>query len=92
MPEMITAAAIKYHMPNGVTRLATGRRHQEIDNEFLSACISHGWGRIQLREYGFLTTKGRFLNRIEAMTFAREHGQLKNTNVTRAELNSEDLW
>lgn len=46
---------------------------------------------IENYEEGLLTESGRFLSRKEAMTLARENGQLRRPTY-RAELNSEDLW
>lgn len=40
---------------------------------------------------GFYTADGKFLNRVDALKYAKEHNQLINPNA-KYELFSEDLW
>ena len=41
---------------------------------------------------GFITSELRFLNRVEAMDFAKSNGQLIGSPFQEKELFSEDLW
>ena len=41
---------------------------------------------------GFITDKGKFLNRIEAEQHARKCGQLTKKTIVGGEVTSEDLW
>jgi hypothetical protein len=79
---MIIQSAIK---KNGV--VWTGRRHSDI---FLQVKES-GLPRETLHNavQGFITDKGKFLNRYQAARYAFKHGQIKNKIEL---LISEDLW
>ncbi|MEG1233857.1 MAG: hypothetical protein RSE18_08460 [Acinetobacter sp.] len=41
---------------------------------------------------GFITSELNFLNRREAMVFAKQNGQIKDDTFQEHELFSEDLW
>lgn len=48
---------------------------------------------IHIGEQGFLTSTGRFVNRVEAKHLAIAAGQLRDTSTYgKAELFSEDVW
>ena len=48
--------------------------------------------RDQTREVqGFMTTRGRFVDRVEAMKIAKEANQLRNPYSTKTELDSYDI-
>lgn len=82
--ERIICAGVQ--LPSGT--LSLGRRHAEC----MGAAIASGEvERVTQDMQGFLTSEGRFVNRIEAMELARDAGQLIG-NTTRNYLMSEDLW
>lgn len=91
MAEMITSAAVEFHLQGGFVHLCTGARHAQIKDEFNSMRIRQGMRPVASSVEGFVTDQGRFLDRKEAMKLARENHQLKR-QTDRVELNSEDLW
>ena len=48
--------------------------------------------KYKVLEDGFITTDGTFVNRIEALKIAREHGQLRQDSENKMKLFSEDLY
>lgn len=57
--------------------------------------LEHDKLRVSFNRYsiqGFLTSKGRFVDREEAMKIASESGQLLNKHNLKNELYSEDLY
>jgi hypothetical protein len=61
-----------------------------------------GLDKVNYRDDGFITSDLKFLNRKEALIYAKEHGQFKRKELGRLarntnpaileELFSEDLW
>lgn len=74
-----------------VTKPAPARHHHLIQCAFT-------WGGRELTTWarakqGFLTNRGRFVDRVEGMTIARNAKQYGRGNTyTGEELFSEDLW
>jgi hypothetical protein len=95
---MIIAAAIKFG--NMVCHLPKPNRHHDILHQ-LHGRTESGFEGYDM-EQGFLTDKGEFLDRSEAMQHCLKNGQvlgrrielLKHspTNYNGFELFSEDLW
>ena len=87
MAETVVAAAIQWQ---GITiSLPKPARHSHI----LWAALDDLLGKehVAVSTQGFLTSEGRFVNRIEAKNIAYIAGQIKETpNPTQ--LFSEDLW
>jgi hypothetical protein len=87
MTERITAAAIQY---DGVTiSLPKPARHGQVlrcAEQFLPK------GAIHYVCQGFLTSKGRFVNRVQAMQIAWVAGQIPNGTTCQRDLYSEDIW
>ena len=69
LSERIITAAIKH---NG--KIYTGSSHGNIMQEMTNSGVK---GEFRNNEQGFLTDKGRFVNRVEAAKIAREAGQIK---------------
>ena len=82
-PERLVASAIKF---NG--NIVAGKRH---GGAIFMAQRFHGLKRGQTYIQWFVTNYGRFVERSEALAFAKEHWQL-NPNLKRSLLYSEDLW
>lgn len=80
--EMIVASAI---LKNG--EIYTGKRHSDIFRDTLPLGCLKGDDSIQ----GFVTDKGKFLNRIEAGQHVLKCGQIKELRCDN-QLYSEDLW
>jgi hypothetical protein len=104
--EFICAAAVK--TKRGLVYI--GARHDECYKEIMRSgftgdcleceyasidcdkgCIAKHWGSIA----GFITNKGRFMDRFEAFDFAEKNSQLLFPNLHSNDnryLTSEDLW
>ncbi|NKX37668.1 hypothetical protein HGG70_07015 [Rhodobacteraceae bacterium R_SAG4] len=91
-PERIVAAAV-FH--GACISLPPPARHHTI---LASMSLIFGLSREQMpfdpANQGFLTSKGRFVNRTEAYYIAHRQGQIieKTGSVDVPELFSEDLW
>lgn len=83
----ITAAAI-YH--GAIVSLPAPARHFTILHT-MSIVMGVDTTQIGPSQEGFLTSDGRFVNRVEAYHIAWKAGQLKEDKLT-PELFSEDLW
>ena len=83
-PERITDAAMMYK-----GKMFTGRRHYEIIRDIVNECkVKRAKG-----EQGFVTDKGRFVDRSEALKIAISSGQVEEgKTINRRHLFSEDLW
>jgi PHP family Zn ribbon phosphoesterase len=88
--ETIVAAAI-YH--GATISLPPPARHHTILN-FMATIMGLDATKVQPVNEGFLTSKGRFVNRTEAYYLAHRHGQIinKSGNADEPTLYSEDLW
>ena len=86
-PERIIAAAINF---GAIISLPPPARHPTIIQTMdLEMSIDGPLATPQTQ--GFLTDKGRFVNRVEAYYLAYRAGQLKEAKTT-PQLYSEDLW
>ena len=85
MSERIILAAIKTGENNIATALNPGR-HDNIIHHLAKS----GFKTPIKGTQGFLTSKGRFVDRVEAKRIAVEAGQVKETEFRQ--LYSEDLW
>lgn len=92
--EYILCAAIKRITPrqdttmyynNDICNIEIGYRHHDIIRRF------HGDISRYPEDQGFYTSKGRFVDRREAMIIAKAAGQF-DTNSTKEILYSEDLY
>lgn len=91
-PERIVAAAVQY---DGLTfSKAPPARHAHIVRSMHEIGLLGDVGLTELREEGFLTSLGRYVNREEACIIARAAGQLEHRTKTGPAhaLFSEDLW
>ena len=70
-------------------KMWTGRRHYEIIRDIVEGTgVSRAKG-----EQGFVTDKGKFVNRSEALKIAISSGQVEEgKTINRKHLFSEDLW
>ena len=89
--EYILCAAIQYHdlsdeVYSEIGLVVAGRRHHDIIHTtfFLTGKSQHLMGK---NTQGFITSKNRFLNRVEAANFFKDHGGEVTSNL----LYSEDL-
>ncbi len=80
---MITASAI---LKDG--KIYIGKRHSDIFRETLPLGCLKG----DDVEQGFVTDEGEFLDRVEALKYAKENGQAKNLEYRQYKLYSENLW
>jgi hypothetical protein len=94
---MIIASAVR--LPDG--QVFVGKRHGDAGRQAIDIL---GLGRVSYSDDGFITSGLRFLNRKEALVYAKEHGQFKRYELCNKdengnfygydgdELFSEDLW
>lgn len=87
--EEIACAAIRYD-DIGVLALPAPARHHHImwTRLFIDGVSSHPPKANQ----GFLTTKGRFVDRVEGLALALQSGQIEEKQGNPNELYSEDMW
>lgn len=86
-PERIVAAAMQYE---GVTiSLPQPARHAQIMQSSMSFMTDEQTARAC---QGFLTSEGRFVNRVMARQIAHVAGQNPKTTGNDRDLFSEDLW
>lgn len=87
--EYILSAAISLTLKEGNSPVILGGyRHADC----FSTAVQLGYtGHINADEQGFLTSKGRFVDRREAKLIAKRSGQLKRTSALKSLL-SEDLY
>lgn len=96
---MIQASAIKFHVDaTDSDVILCGLRHNDIFEQLklLDFKPNNGY---KLITQGFITDKGEFLNRAEAMVHARKCNQISRVKLQSrilrdgaCELFSEDLW
>jgi hypothetical protein len=85
--ERVVAAAVQYE---GVTfSLPRPARHGQVLHCLLSILPEHA---IPAVCQGFITSDGRFVNRVQAKHLAHMAGQTPNGTTCELELYSEDLW
>jgi hypothetical protein len=82
--ETIVMAAIKTSSVNVASVLKPGR-HKDVRAHL----EKHGYKTGPTAE-GFVTSEGRFVDRVEGKEIALTAGQIKD--MARQELHSEDLW
>lgn len=87
IPEIIVAAAIFY---GGIVSLPWGARHHEIIQTMDKSMFIDG-STVAPFLQGFLTSHGRYVNRIEAYGIAWRAKQIIS-DTKGPELYSEDLW
>jgi hypothetical protein len=85
-PEMIMRAAIQwkgrvYHYP-------IPARHHNV----ISRMAKIGFGPEAMHDQGFLTSEGRFVDRVEGLTIAKAAEQIQQKHGNVNELYSEDIW
>lgn len=86
MSDRIDRVAIKYA---GLVHSAEQpRRHHHVIHEM----AKRGLGPECMHNQGFVTDKGHFVDRHEAMIIAKAAGQLIRNTGPLDELFSEDLW
>lgn len=90
-PEKIACAAVKFHTSDWEDDffILTGKRHSDIMAQAIELGITKDDWEIAVG--GFITTRGRFLDRRRAKDFARGTGQIKS-KTTKEVLYSEDIW
>jgi len=102
--EQIYSAAIWYkdlpsvkYMPTNIDKgvVVEGHRHADIIRTVLNLLgkrtVQFGENSVGETVQGFITSKNRFVDRIEAMKIAREANQIIS-DTTFKELYSEDLY
>lgn len=88
MDERIDRVAIKW---KGICHTAAPPyRHHNVIHEM----AERGFGPECMREQGFMTDRGRFVDRVEAFKIAGKAGQIKGGGMSNLQngLFSEDLW
>lgn len=91
-PETIATAAIRVEHTGAVWTLPRPARHHVLIQAYHQAHRGHGaYLPITTSSQGFVTSKGRFVDRAEAERIARAAGQVKG-ELIGSELTSEDLW
>lgn len=87
--EEIACAAIRYD-DIGVLALPAPARHHHViwARLFIDGQSSHPPKANQ----GFLTTEGRFVDRVEGLALATAAGQIEKKEGNPHELYSEDMW
>jgi hypothetical protein len=86
--KMIIAAAVKI-LKNDEECILMAKRHGKCFEQLHALDVKRPWTSIQ----GFMTNDFRFLDRVEAKVYAREHNQIINEEFADSnELYSEDLW
>lgn len=93
-PERIVAAAVQYR---GITlSLQPPARHHTI-LQTMDILVGISQDELHSAYQGFLTSEGRYVNRVEAYYMAYKTNQFKGElasrrNMEKPELFSEDLW
>jgi len=87
MTERIAAAAIQY---GATISLPPPARHHTII-QTMDLEMGVGGASATPDRQGFITDKGRFVNRVEAFYIASQSGQIVN-QAQGPQLYSEDLW
>jgi hypothetical protein len=86
--EVIIGAAIK-HPSNIVYAALAPARHHHV----MAFMDEHGKAGIEnTRDQGFLTSRGRFIERGEALMLAKENKQIIHKHPAFWELYTEDMW
>ncbi len=84
--EVIVGVAIRlWHRTRSIMRPG---RHNDVINKFIAEGINPHDGR----EDGFITNRGKFLDRQEAAELALFNGQATELKYPMIGLTSEDLW
>lgn len=88
---MILASAIQFHIDK-TDEIVTlcGLRHGDIFKQLKSLGFKPGCG-YQCLSQGFITDKGKYLDRVDALRYAVECKQIRDVK-DKSELFSEDLW
>ena len=86
-PEAIAGAAILTVRGEIATMAPPARHHHLI---FLLAAEGHP--PIGPRSQGFVTTRGRFVDRVEGLAIAEANGQVVKKHPSYDKLYSEDMW
>lgn len=87
MTERITAAAIKHPSGTVYSVPAPGRHHNVI-----ALMVKERTGQVMQSAQGFITSTGRFVDRVEARAIATQAGQLLDRDGGLPQLYSEDVW
>lgn len=93
--ERINGVAIEYRnkvsgLVMAVFSLPSPNRHNHIFSRYNHMIPQLRVGCIE--EQGFVTSSGRFLNRVDALKVAKKAGQVRRKSPPHNELFSEDLW
>lgn len=86
MTERIGGAAIR--VDGIIHSVAPPMRHHHV----IRYLARRGVGPEKLHDQGFVTSTGRFVNRIEGLTVAQAAGQIIVKTPPEYELFSEDMW
>ena len=86
-PERIAGASIRTSSGTIATLAPPARHHHLI---FMLAAEGHP--PIGPRSQGFVTTKGRFVDRVEGLAIAEAAGQVVRKHPSFDKLYSEDMW
>lgn len=90
--EKIKYAAIKYFMKGEDTpQYVYGHCHAACIDTFSFMEICSSMRDLTREVQGYMTTRGRFVDRVEAMKIAREANQLRNPYNKKTELDSYDV-
>lgn len=90
MSERITAAAIWAVGSDAPTWLPPPKRHHHV----IRVLAARGFGPSAVipSRQGFMTSEGRFVDRVEARRIAEAAGQLLRSKLPGNKLFSEDVW
>lgn len=90
--EMIRSAAIEYHLKGEDTpRYMEGANHAQCIETFSFMELFSSKRNMSKEKQGFMTTTGRFVDRIEAYQIAKAANQLNNQRSDKGYLDSYDL-
>lgn len=90
--EMIKAAAIEYYLKDDDTpKYIEGLSHAQCIEWFSFMDLFASKRELNKEKQGFMTTTGRFVDRIEAYQIAKAANQLNNMRSDKGYLDSYDI-
>ena len=88
---MILASAVKFHVDKtNEDVVLCGLRHGDIFKQLKALGFEPHKGYEEISQ-GFITDKGKYLDRIDALSYALKYKQITDAKG-KTELFSEDLW